>query len=239
MLGAAVFGAEQMIAPRLRRFEPDGGVIAGHHVVFDPKRRHKEAVDDVFAGERELDRSPDRDVQGVDLPLSVGMLKLPHPLPADDEDLEGILRRARQGEIDVRAPEEGDHREDQRDHDPGDLEGKVVGNRRRWRLVFRATAVLDREVDHQGEDQSAEKHADSDQIKIERVDPRGDARGLLGKKRQRGHQASSRAERAGRCLSRLSISASPPPNATTVAAPDIRRMFSTVIVYLPVRGSYS
>ena len=57
-------------------------------------------------------------------PLEV--LDLPHPLLADDVELLGVGRRPRGGEVDLRAPDEDDQRDDQRDHDPRDLEQQRI-----------------------------------------------------------------------------------------------------------------
>ena len=55
----------------------------------------------------------DRHVQLVDLALAVEVLELPHPLLADDVDVQRLVGRARHREEHAGAPDE-DHHRDQR-----------------------------------------------------------------------------------------------------------------------------
>ena len=68
----------------------------------------------------------DRHVQLVDLALAVEVLELPHPLLADDVDVERLVGRARHREEDARAPDEDHHRDEERDDRPGDLEHQAA-----------------------------------------------------------------------------------------------------------------
>ena len=68
------------------------GVAAGHRVLLDAERGHVEAVDHVLGGHGQLHRAADRHVQLVDLALAVEVLHLPHPLLADDVDLQRVVR---------------------------------------------------------------------------------------------------------------------------------------------------
>ncbi len=53
---------------------------------------------------------------------AVEVLELPHPLLADDVDVERLVGRPRHREEHARAPDEDHHRDEERDHRPGDLE---------------------------------------------------------------------------------------------------------------------
>jgi hypothetical protein len=66
---------------------------AGH--LLGAKGRNEKAMDDILRGHDELDGPADRNMQLVDLALSFGMLKLPHPLFRDDVHGDGIVRRPR------------------------------------------------------------------------------------------------------------------------------------------------
>src|SRR5262249_19982429 len=83
VVGAAVFGTEQVVHTRLTRLEPYRRIASWHHIHLDTKRRYVEAVNGILRGHDHLHRVPDRHVQCVDLPLPARMLKLPHPLLAD------------------------------------------------------------------------------------------------------------------------------------------------------------
>ena len=67
---------------------------------------------------RELHGAAQRDVQFVDLALPFHVLELPHPLLADDVDLERIVGRTALEEEDAGAPGEHDHGEAEGNHRP-------------------------------------------------------------------------------------------------------------------------
>src|SRR6202162_4721121 len=94
MPGAAVLRAKEMIPAGPRGLEPGDRVAPGHDVFLHAERGHEEVVDHVLGGHREAHGAPDRHVQLVDLALPVGMLDLPHPLLADDGDLDRVVRGA-------------------------------------------------------------------------------------------------------------------------------------------------
>jgi hypothetical protein len=64
----------------------------------------------------------ERHVQHVDLAPAFHVLELPHPLLADHVDLERVGGWAAEAGVEAGTPEEGDHREPERDDSPGDLE---------------------------------------------------------------------------------------------------------------------
>ena len=74
--------------------------------MLDAERRNGKVVDHVLRRHHQLDRPPDRQMQGVDLALAAGMLDFPHPLLADDVDLQGVGRRLEQPDVEIRAPDE-------------------------------------------------------------------------------------------------------------------------------------
>src|SRR5205807_8800836 len=99
-------------------FEPFGGVSAGDHVGLNAKRGHKDVVNDIFGGHDQTDLAADGDVQLVDLALAGSVLKLPHPLLADDVDFNRVFRRTVLVKVNLRAPEKDAHRNQQRNYRP-------------------------------------------------------------------------------------------------------------------------
>ena len=93
VIHSAVLSTEQVIRSGLGRFKPLRRVLAGHDVSFHAKRRNEEVVNHVFGGHDQLDLLSNRHVQLIDLALASRMLNLPHPLFANDVDLNCILRR--------------------------------------------------------------------------------------------------------------------------------------------------
>src|SRR5262245_10560019 len=147
MVRPTVFGAEEMIASRFGRLEPDDPVtpLARQYVGLDAERGHEEAVDHVLASHRQLDAAPERHMQFVDLTLAAGVLKPPHPLLGRDVDLHRLFRRAVDPVIKTRAPDEYPQADQKRDADPCGLERERRGGLRR-NLSGRAAAVFDREI---------------------------------------------------------------------------------------------
>src|SRR5436305_1904256 len=111
-----------MVSTGLGGFEPGCGIATGQHVCLDPKYRNKEPVNHVLRNERDLDRTPCRNVERVDLALSSGMLELPHPLLAHSINLQSIGGRALYMEIQGSAPDKDHHRDAERDHRPHNLQ---------------------------------------------------------------------------------------------------------------------
>ena len=126
---------------------------------MDAEIRHEKAVDHVLGGQHQLDGPADRDVQLVDLALPFGMLKLPHPLLADDVNDRGVVRGAIGAEVDRRSPDEDDHEDRQRRQRPEQLQRDVGRRRRRRGGVAGAAPVADREIDEQHRDQQADRAA--------------------------------------------------------------------------------
>src|SRR5271169_1620012 len=93
-----------MEAARLRGTEPHSIVMSRHGVHLHAERGDEKVVDDVFTGEHELDVAADGNVQLVDLPAAVGLLNFPHPLLADDVDVQSVLGRMAIIDVDDRTP---------------------------------------------------------------------------------------------------------------------------------------
>src|SRR5215469_676226 len=104
MLGAAVFGAEQVIGSGARGMESDSSIATGKHVHLYAKGGNKKAMNDVLRNQRDLDIPADRHVQFVDLSLALWMLELPHPLLGRAIELQRIYRHTAVFEIDNRPP---------------------------------------------------------------------------------------------------------------------------------------
>src|SRR5437899_10003785 len=111
-----------MVSAGLGGFEPGCGIAAGQHVCLDSKYRNKEAVNHVLRDECDLYRTPCRNVEGVDLALSSGVLELPHPLLAHSINLQSIGGRALYMEVQGRAPDKDHHGDAERDHCPHNLQ---------------------------------------------------------------------------------------------------------------------
>src|SRR5262249_3893381 len=99
VVGSAILSAEQMIGARLGRLEPQVRVPARQDVSLDPEGRDVKVVDDVLGGHHELHGSAGGNVQGVDLSLPAGVLKMPHPLLAGDVNLKAVVRGA--GDVEI------------------------------------------------------------------------------------------------------------------------------------------
>jgi hypothetical protein len=113
-------------------------------------------VDHVLAGHGQLDALAQRHVQLVDLALAVRVLRAPHPLFAGDEDLQRVRRGGVHLVIELRAPREDEHRDNERDHRPCDFEFQVtfylLGD-----FALAAAAIFDQKVDRRHADQHGEK----------------------------------------------------------------------------------
>src|SRR5215475_9627385 len=144
MLRAAIFGAKKRIDSSLGRLEPEARITPRQNVLLEAKRRQKKIVDHILRCHHKFDRLPHRHMQLVYFPLPFRMLRLPHPLSADDADLEGIVWRAENVDKNDRAPNKDHHRQTERDHGPKDLqpEGSLDGS---GPLILRATAIFDGE----------------------------------------------------------------------------------------------
>src|SRR5258707_12819016 len=66
MICAAILLAEKVVAAGLGGTEPHGVVVAGNNVHLDAKGRDGKIVNNVFAGEDELDVAADRNMQFID-----------------------------------------------------------------------------------------------------------------------------------------------------------------------------
>jgi len=86
---AAILRAKEMIAASFGGAKPHGVVVARDDVHFDAESGDVEIVNDVFAGEDELDVAADGNVKLIDFTAAIGLLNLPHPLLADDVEVEG------------------------------------------------------------------------------------------------------------------------------------------------------
>src|SRR6185312_9401583 len=110
--------AEDVIGAWRRRLKPYGRVAAWDHLALDAEVRHREAVEHVLGDHGQLDGHAGRYMQRIDFMLSAGMLRLPHPLLADDVDVHGIGRRVVDAEVEQRAPHKADQEDAERDDGP-------------------------------------------------------------------------------------------------------------------------
>ena len=146
MVHAAVLSTEQVISSGLRSFKPEGRVTSGDDVGFRAKRRYEEVMNHVFRRHDQLDFATNRHVQLVDLTLAGGVLQFPHPLLADDVNLNRILGRFVLIEIDACAPAKHRHRDDEGNNGPERFELMRARDRTRD-LVRRAPPVTNDKED--------------------------------------------------------------------------------------------
>jgi hypothetical protein len=163
-------------------------------VLLDAQRRDVEAVDHVLRSHHQPHVLARGHVQLVDLALAARMLRLPHPLLADDKDLQRVCGRVVELQIEVRAPDREADEDQQRRRGPPDLPAPgLLGG-----LVARGGArvpVLGGEQDQQEDDERGGECRDDeqrDEQEIERagvgaraVRPEREARHLGGPPTQR------------------------------------------------------
>jgi len=137
--------------------------MAGHHVHLDAKGRHGKIVDDVLAGQDQLDIASHRNVQLVNLLQPRRLLRFPHPLFGDDVDIQRVHRGAAIVHIDDRAPAEHGQSEKQRNRNPRGFQAHVAMNGNAHLLRMRA-AVLEKEKDDRGGNQDGEKQTDGGDV---------------------------------------------------------------------------
>src|SRR5690606_28599025 len=99
------FGAKEVIFTSFAGLEPHRGVAAGHHILLDPEGWNKKAVNYILRGHGQLDRLADRNVEFVDLTLTIRVLDFPHPLFTDHRQVEGVGRWGVDFEIDLGRPD--------------------------------------------------------------------------------------------------------------------------------------
>ena len=207
--GAAQLGTFDAVFAGLGRLEPNRLVSARHDVVLDPERRDEEAVDDILRGQHEAHRLADRNVQGVDFALAAGVLDFPHPLLADDENLEVSRRRLVQPDVNLRAPHEEPEKGDQRRRGPADLENPALLGRIGARGAA-AAAIAHAEPEHQPEHQDEDQRAQDELGDEQPVDDLGAERGRPRPERDPAHRCLSRAAAAGSRRRRRRAPPSPP-----------------------------
>ena len=167
-----------MVTAGLGRPEPHSVVVTGDYVHFHAESRDIEIVNDVFAGENQADVAADGDVKLVDLALAVGLLGLPHPLLADDVNVQGVLRRAAVIHIDDRAPSEHPHGQEQRNDHPGGLKAHVTVHRN-TQFVGTLAMESEKEKDNRDGDGDGEKQTDRDEENHQAVHVGREVGGLL------------------------------------------------------------
>ena len=208
-----VLGAENLVDARLGRFEPDLHEPAGHNVGFDTERRYREIMNDVLRCHDQLDRAPDRDVQLVDLALSGRMLHFPHPLLADDIDVERLGRRVGHREIYFGAPQENDDRDEKRNHGPAELQQQPAMNLCAD-LIGMPPPESDGEKDDQRRDEERQDDGEADQKEVQRVDFSGDCGRAFRKQREPEHDPYPTCLRSRLVKTKISV-----PSKKTVAPP--------------------
>src|SRR5262249_24547156 len=237
MLRAAIFGAVERIDSRFGRLEPKARVAPRQNVLLEPKRGKKKIVDHILGCHHQFDWLPHRHVQLVDFPLPLRMLRFPHPLSADDANLEGVVWRAENVNKNDRAPDKNHHGQTERNQGPKDLqpEGSLDGS---GSLIFSAAAIFDGEENNHEKDQRNEENRNGDKKKQKRVHLWRHGRGLLRKQRKPEIHASALPRGCNlRPRSRQSMTVMKAARAITVTTPPRRTMLVTRRLYFPVEGS--
>src|SRR5258708_7672248 len=124
-------------------------------------------MDHVLRGHNQFHVASDRDVQFVDLALTLGVFELPHPLFCDDINFGRIGGRSAFFEINHCAPGEDDHEDQKWDRAPGDFERSGAFDL----LGVNAGAMTEAggEVGEADEDQQGHHPADDEQENVESV----------------------------------------------------------------------
>ena len=182
---ATELAAKNVEAAEPRRLEPLLRVAARHHVLLGAEGRHVEIVDHVLGGHQETHRATHRHVEFVQLALALGVLDVPHPLLADDVDLQriGVGRWDFQPVIEGRAPDEETHRDHQRDGAPYEFDFPGLEVERRA-VGVAALTVLVQEVKHRHEDHRQHDQREQDQRVEKRVRLPRHGGGTFGGKRE-------------------------------------------------------
>src|SRR5262245_13097191 len=157
MLTAAIHDTEEMIGPYLVRVEPSRSIRSRHHISCEAKWRKVRALAALCRRHGQRDSPVQGKMKFINFALTSGMLQLPHPLFADDINLHGIVRRARDREVDTRPPDKHYHHQNERDRRPERF--KFCRTRDRlWQLDLRAPTVLDCKENHQASYEQREKN---------------------------------------------------------------------------------
>ena len=188
VIGSAILRAKDLIGARRGRLEPDLHVAPRNHVGFHAHRGNRKVMDDVFRRHDQLHRPADRHVQLIDFPLAGEVLHLPHPLLADDVDVQRLLRSIRHDEVDLGAPEEDDHRDHERHDRPRELEQQSAVHLRAD-LVGMPAAEADGETHDQASDENRHHYRQADEKKIESVDFRRNCGRAFRKQGNAEHQS--------------------------------------------------
>ena len=111
MIRAAILRTKEVVTSGLGGAEPHGVVMARDDVHFHAERGNEEVMNNVLAGHDQAYVPAHRNVQFIYFFQAIGLLRFPHPLFADDVNVEGILRRASVIHVDDGAPTEHGHRQ--------------------------------------------------------------------------------------------------------------------------------
>ena len=177
----AVLRAEDMIRSRSRRVEPDRRIASRNYLTLHAEVGDGEAVKHILRDHRQLHRPANRHMQRIDLMLSTRMLRLPHPLLADDIDVHRVGRRIVDPEVQQRAPDKDDQEQRQRNNRPGRLEQRRAFHLDGDRVLL--LAIPNREAEDENSHQRQADHREQQQEEVERVSVRRNGRRLARKER--------------------------------------------------------
>src|SRR5262249_33127963 len=91
VVGAAILRAEEMVPAGSSGTEPHGVVVAGNDIHLDAEGGDGEVMNYVFAAHDKANIAASGNVDFIDFALAVGLLRFPHPLLADDVDVQRVV----------------------------------------------------------------------------------------------------------------------------------------------------
>src|SRR5262249_3472925 len=147
-------------------------------VLFDAEIWKEKTVNDVLRRQGELHNATDRNVEFVNFTIAFRVLDFPHPLLADDVDFEGVGRWAFDCEVEVRAPGEHTHHQEQGNDGPSEFEGHLRKTRRST-ISWLAATIFEDEINDRKSDEDQHERADSGEGPIEVIDLAGYLRSVL------------------------------------------------------------
>ena len=193
VIGSTILSTEQVIFARAGRLEPFRHKTSGHDILLDAKRWNEKIMDHILRRQDQLHRPADRDVQLIDFAHPAFVIDLPHPLLADDVNLQRVFRRTFHVGVDSRPPEIHHHHQNERNDRPGRLQHVMLGNSRR-NLIVGSPAIANREVDNRDENQEDKKAGDAQLKEKEcRINLLGGRGSLRWDERHAVHRVPSRA----------------------------------------------
>src|SRR5215470_2774796 len=152
------------------------------------------------------------------------MLNFPHPLSADNINIQGLVGHTRIRNVQARTPRKHNERDDERDNSPRDLQTAVLLISYLFRRASRPTPIFHGEIKNENENQGREEGSDARKEKVHTIHTRRDRRCNFRKKGKPNHG------------SRLRLKMRNAASAKTVATLASLTVFMIASPYFPVSG---